>query len=217
MRRLMLLGVALLSGVAQGATVVPDQDTGAAGTSNTSYAVLRIHTMVQTFTVGVSGKLDSVDVRVIREQYAHEDLVLSIWTAGSDGLRQDLLGTVSKSPDDFIGIPLSLNFQEFDLSALNIAVSEGDTLAIALDSAAVQSFVSPQERYFWNRTVDSTAYDGGNAYGCSKENPQSCLEFDWDFNLRTHVQVVPLPASALLFGSALTVFGWFGRRRKRRA
>ena len=95
---------------------------------------------------------------------------------------------------------------------MNIAVSEGDVLAIALDSAAVQSFVAPRERYFWSKSYDSDAYADGNGYGCAVLNAQSCLQQDWDYSLRTYVQTVPIPAAVWLFASGLGLLGWFRRK-----
>ena len=211
MGRLLLLSLVAMSGAAQGATVVLDQDTSGMGSNSSGYAVLKIHSMVQTFTVGESGTLDTVSIQVRKEQNTYEDLVLSIWTAGPDGLRQDLLGTYSKSAADIDGL-YSSYFEDFDVSAMNIAVSEGDVLAVALDSAAVQSFVAPGERYFWGKSYDAHAYVDGEAYGCSVLDAQSCLQQDWDFSLRTYVQVVPIPAAVWLFGSALAGLGFMRRR-----
>lgn len=212
MRQLIILGLLAFSGLAQSTTVELDTNTSTYLPS-TGYAVLRIHTMVQTFTVGTTGTLNSVAVRVKAENNAYEDLTMSVWTLDGNDRRQNLLGSVSLATSELPIYPYTFNFQTFDVSALGINVSAGDRLAIALDSDAVQSFVAPAERYFWGTTSGADTYAGGKAYGCSIADVQSCLEQDWDFQLRTYVAAVPVPAAVWLFASGLGLLSWFKTRK----
>jgi hypothetical protein len=141
-----------------------------------SLTVTNDRTQIQTFTVGVTGVLTRIDVRVERSPGTVEDLDLSLWSADVAGLPKDLLATVSVPPS-VIPDPGSAHLITVDLSAEAVAVLAGEVFAILLNSNEVN------ETYGW---ALSGQYDGGTAY--TRLGPSLFVQSE-DFHFSTYVDV----------------------------
>jgi hypothetical protein len=173
----------LLAGLAH-ATPTVDQEHAPPEDGFAAFAVAHNITLVQTFTVGVTGVLTRLEVQVRRGEETVEDLVLLLWSTDEEGLPENLLATVSQPPAATTpNIPAP--FVSFDLGAAAVAVSAGDVLAIELTSNAAND--PPfQERYEWQY---GGQYAGGTAY--IREGPALSELPGEDFHFRTYVDVDP--------------------------
>ena len=169
----------------------------------------------QTFTVGIAGTLSSVEVSI----FGVQDMTVDIRPTTSLGVP-----SVSDDPADQLGrvtVPTRPSFPflvSVDLSPFEIAVRQGDVLAIVLQSDGVQN---------WRSAVDGDAtYAGGEGFLKSGTewkpagqtfigSPFSSLDFDF----QTFVAPIPEPTTLLLFGTTAAGLGlarWRQRRRKQR-
>lgn len=191
------------------AQVVLDQsqptDTGASGIG-VGYE------RAQTFTVGVDGTLDRIEVSLDdKPVQSTSDLVFAVYetTLGVPNASSIYSGTITTVPS---GTP---GYVTLDLSSANIPVSTGDQLAIALTTS------DPGDVYGWAWDVTASALDpyaGGQIYlrnGTTVPNwvnsPEDTATTKWDLVFKTYV-TVPEPASlaVLVLGGLLTT-----RRRRR--
>jgi hypothetical protein len=182
------------------AAPILDQDHSAPG-NFPALAVAEDRTQVQTFTVGMSGLLTTIEVEIAVGSQTFEDLLLSVWTTDATGGLLQMLA-MSSVPPSAIPPPIEgmfgFGFAVFDLSLESILVSPGDALAIALNSNAANT--APfDERYNW---VLGGQYDGGRAYTLLG---QQRLEQIDDLHFRSFVTPVSAPEPGLmsLLGSAL--------------
>lgn len=165
---------------------------------------------LQTFTVGVSGTLATIEVQVQQSSDPNDppidSLVVSILgtTAGVPAFSQNL-GSVSLPPasiplfDDFASGP----FTAFDVSGLGIAVAPGDVLAIELSYAA-----SDGSYFVYDSEVN--VYDGGTSYTFEPFTNFFTDTSPRDLGFRTSV-LIPEPASL-----ALVVLGGLLLKRRLR-
>ncbi|RMH30525.1 MAG: hypothetical protein D6693_00395 [Planctomycetota bacterium] len=126
----------------------------------------------QTFTVGITGQLASIDVMMFRHASLTQptlDAVLTLYDASGDLPTATVLGSASVAAADVPSIQPSqlMDFVSFDLTALNINVTAGQTLAWGLVSGTVSGDLSPTPdagSYFVGANVGSDAtYAGGRA------------------------------------------------------
>ena len=155
----------------------------------------------QTFTVGITGTLTSVEI-LVRRDTANilAPLVLDIRTT-TGGAPTDpnaganILGMVS-APAATIGTTAA--FVSFDLSGLGISVTAGDVLAIATQSAGANP------AYLW--TGSSTDdYAAGSAYRRLFSTVWEVPGFanDWAFRTFVEASTLPEPGTLALFGLGL--------------
>ncbi len=170
----------------------------------------------QTFTVGVDGILDHVDVL----------LGAADPTAGS--FTFELFATTATGAPDYFSAPLatvnasydltssSYAFSTLDFSSDNIAVSVGDTLAVVgVTGSGVATTGLPIANWIG---ADGDPYSGGAYYAAYIGDPGTLLANGtegYDLNFRTYVDtsVVPIPAAAWLFGSGLLGLVGVARRK----
>lgn len=157
---------------------------------------------IQTFTVGVSGQLTSIEVKMGRGYATVDPLELSLWTTDLTGLPDQLLTSAMINPIDVSAGPRS--FVAFDLSTDAVDVFAGSLLAIVLlsDAPNTSPFV---KRYNWENGGD---YSGGDAY---TRIGDFLIPLSTDFHFRSVVAVVPLPAGMFLFLTGIAALG-IGRR-----
>jgi len=137
-------------------------------------------TLAQTFTVGRTGTLASVDVLVTGGSGSTLGLAAYILTtAGSPPLPRTVVavGSVQASAVSFP--PRTVNI---DLSRSNLPVASGQVLAIVLDSA---------HPYDWYGSTGPGSYGGGQAFSTWVCGPGCVTWFPVagpaDFGFRTHV------------------------------
>lgn len=159
----------------------------------------------QSFSVGISGVLTSVDVYVESNGTPAQNLVLDV-VSTADPLGS-ALASMSIAPS---GVPAAGGFLSFDLSAANLAVLAGDLLSIRLSSA--QDFTGNVNEYV---AIGDSA--GGYAGG-QGQHWSSLGGFNtpgWDFYFKTWVDdaggQVPEPSALLL---AMVALGAAGAARR---
>jgi hypothetical protein len=130
----------------------------------------------QTFTVGISGTLDSVDI-LISQFGTPNDLLFDIRdTAGGVPLESDAttLAAVSVQPTE---VPGSQTWVSVDVSSFNVAVQAGDVLAIVLRTSGAGG-------YQWG-AEQGNPYPGGAPY-FRNPGPSWTLQTE-DSGFRTYV------------------------------
>ena len=162
----------------------PPGDYGALAVANDRY-------QIQTFTVGISGLLDRVELKLAHGPATTDAVDFSLWSTDASGLPAILLASRS-IPASQVGLDSPpREFVPFDLQSFALTVTAGQLLALVLTSNAPN--VTPfQERYTWEL---GEQYDGGIAYtqkGATIEQESSDLHF------KTFVQPVPEPGAAIL-------------------
>jgi hypothetical protein len=196
----LLLGVLLGSGILTvgapaAAAIIVDQSflEGVASTSGND-------PMAQTFTVGVGGRLVSVDIPI----FGDVDVTVDIRRTAlgvplvSDALG-DQLARVTLTP------PAFPDFVRVNLNPFRISVQPGDSLAIVLRSGDVHNWMLA--------TGAAATYPGGEAFlrpGPVWERYEEVFPFPGDFQFRTRVRV-PEPATLSLWGVGVALLA---RRRR---
>ncbi|MHC4931582.1 MAG: hypothetical protein ACYTGV_05255 [Planctomycetota bacterium] len=135
-----IVGVALLLLAAEvcQADSMLDQNYDPTTTGSTAYiGQSNLVDWAQTFTVGSTGLLDSVDFKILRKSSEVVDPLLfdlrstsSGTPAGSDSGSAVLFGTSLAASS----IPTTAGFVSVDLGSAGLSVSSGDVLAIVLRS-----------------------------------------------------------------------------------
>lgn len=150
-------------------------------------------TQIQTFTVGITGLLTSIDFNVAKSSNTTASLDAALWTTDSSGLPETLIASHTFSASS---ASLSFSLLGWDTSSLTLAVTTGTLLALTLDSLTPLAL---DEWWIW---AYEGQYAGGKAY--TKIGP-SYGEGGDDLQFRTFVNAVPEPAhwALLLTGAAL--------------
>lgn len=210
----LLIATVTVPGSVRAAPVL-DQSFDASGGSFLS-GITSSQELAQTFTVGLTGLLTSVDVQ-IRNFGASLPLLLDIRsTSGGAPVEPNapVLASASLPP---ASIPGTVGFVSFGFTPF--AVTAGDVLAIALRASPGQGGFAygwqgdaaggygPGQRYL--RTPGTVTWFGGGSLS------------DQDFGFKTFVDTaavaVPEPTSLALFATGLLALALMLRRRRKAA
>ncbi len=157
----------------------------------------------QTFTVGITGVLDSVTVKGGRANLPVEPLLIDVRTtvAGvptESNIGGNILGSVVLAP---VNVPPAYGDIVADLSGLAINVSVGDVLAIVVRSATGSS---ADPGYYELRGRAPGGYDGGGAFVRIGEgdtwHPYASFP-TLDIAFSTYVNPVPEPGSSVILAA----------------
>lgn len=198
-------GFALIIGVSVSsaqATVVLDQDYEP-GIYNSHATINKDIDHAQTFTVGITGILDSIDVYIQRSPQWSDPLLVHVRpTAGGLPLASDASSLAATSVPG-AGIPTSPGFVSIDLSAANLLVTAGEVLAIVLQNNTNTGNIS-SGAYTWEGHAPSAgggnpalAYPLGQGYARTLTSPNWSQFTPSDRAFRTYVEI-PLPGAVLL-------------------
>lgn len=172
----------------------------------------------QTFTVGVNGTLDHIDV------------LLGAADPSSGSFTFELRSTNGAGAPDYTGLALATATANYDLtsstetyttldfSSAGIAVSAGDSFAIVGLTGSGVGLSGPHAANWLGSDTDP--YSGGAYYASFFADPGTMLidgTAGYDLNFRTYVDtsVVPVPATVWLFGSGL--IGMIGVAKRKRS
>lgn len=167
--------------------------------------------MGQTFTVGIGGTLDHIDVLMFRLGGIFEttgDPVLSVYNVSGGLPFGSPLATVS-IPE--INVPYNnAAMVSFDLSAAAISLNVGDILAF---SVTASSGVGPY--FLLTDQGQPIEYGGGNAIAKFGANPWQTIAPNQDHGFQTFVNAIPEPATGTLLLLSSLLIGAVWRNRKR--
>lgn len=168
------------------ATVVLDQTNDFTSGVGSETADDRIG---QTFTVGVGGLLDHIDLRITRVDLFGQPgpAILTVHTTAA-GLPSSELGSVQVPALSIANVGQA--FVTFDVSGLGIAVSPGQELAFDVRNDTGNGFYAVPRSEISN-------YGGGPAISKNLMNPWQTQVYDHSF--KTFV-AVPEPSPLLLIG-----------------
>jgi len=199
------------------AAVVLDQDyeftsgvaVGASGTSSE---------VGQTFTVGMAGTLDHIDVLMFRQSGIFDpatDPILNVYNASGGLPIGASIATTSVSKDL---VPYNLaGFVSFDISGSAIPVLVGDVLAFSISTSG-SALYWLLEKSDTGQPVDYASGQGVSRILNIPPDPwQADTTVDGDTvdrGFRTYVEAVASPASVWLFGSGLLGVVGIARRKK---
>jgi len=175
--------------------------------------------IAQTFTVGITGQLTRVDLKIGEFGFGTPEVV-------HIDIRPTINGVPIEDDNSFFAqtalLPSEMSgtsiFTEIDFSSANIIVSIGDVLAIALRSDAPpthpegNTYVSPLTEGY---VGGDRFFRGTSSTGTSFPTWTTQSSPDLDLKFRTFVNPIPIPSAIWLFGSGL--LGLIGIARKKEA
>ena len=163
-------------------------------------------TRAQTFTVGVSGDLASVDV-LVSESLSNADLKIEIWDASSllSGATGSPLATGWLLAEEVPPSPETFNTVGFGDAAPSVFA--GQELAIVFHTDSIIGAWS-----IGGESDDQATYLGGT--GLYKSSDRDWTVESADFGFKTYVSIIPIPAAVWLFGSGLLGLIGLARRKK---
>jgi len=202
-----------VSSVATNGTAAVDQEFAPA-TPNFS-AVVGSGNQVdwaQTFTVGLSGRLTGLDLRIGRQPTTQQPLLYDLRNTSANAPTESDAGAnvlvsgqlqASEVPTDFeLSAPPNV-FVHIDLSAAALQVNAGDVLAIVLRSD------NPGTAYRWfgvNGPPSIPRYSGGDSYHRNLAGWNKLSE-SGDNAFRTYVSAVPEPSCGALMLMSCAMIG----------
>lgn len=129
-------------------------------------AIHSIRTVGQTFTAGLNGLLDSLELSLFESGSGGDLTVEVLDMSGGDLILAPVLGSVSVAETDLGPAPLTLDMNVvtatlIDLSSLGVSVTAGDLLAFRLSSARVNTPPDDINFYAIRTAVFSDLYPGG--------------------------------------------------------
>ncbi len=169
--------------------------------------------LAQTFTVGVTGTLASVEFNILKMSGTTGDLsvdIRSLVGGVPDSLMANALATSTISNsliNTYGGSIYSWTTISVDVSAANIAVASGDMFAFVLNS--------PLGEEFGIQTDYTNAYAGGQRYSQNGDGTSFGGLSSADLAFKTTVISVPEPSVITLFGLGLLGLGIARGRQKR--
>ncbi len=167
-----------------GQTVVLDQEFAGAGDEFAFVAGPTDNRWAQTFTVGIDGTLDSVDLELRNPAVQSDVFQVSIYDTVA-GVPNTALATLNVSGSS---VSTNYQFQACDFSSFSILVSAGDELAIVVGGPAIAA----TGFYEWRSTSVGTYSGGKIIYSITPgtwgpPNSGSGTNPNGDLHFRTHV------------------------------
>jgi hypothetical protein len=211
-----IVGVALLLFAAEvcHADSILDQSYDPSSTGSTAYiGQSNVVDWAQTFTVGTTGFLTSVEVKILRKSSEIVDPLLFDLRSTSSGAPAEadsgtaILFNTSVSASS---ISTSAGFLTIGLGSGGVQVDSGDVLAMVL-----RSDDSASGAYQWKGTSTS-GYSGGSAFDRIGSSGTWGGGFAADLAFKTNLTPTPEPASIVMFGLGALGVAWLRRRRRRR-
>ncbi len=139
----------------------------------------------QSFTVGMSGVLNSVELLGWNQATAFpadREHTLSIYNLDSEYTYDNAIATVSQAADSYLE-----QWFQFDLSSFNIQVEVGDELLMLWTSDGE-----------FRRRYNSFTYNQGDRFIRNSLYPDGIFVQDRDQIFRTYITPVPEPSTSLL-------------------
>lgn len=168
--------------------------------------------LAQTFTVGVSGLLDRVEVRANPTQKIG-DLLVEIQNTDAQG-KPILTGpsVLAAASVPLTDLP-DQGFGAIDFSQSNFTMHEGDVLALVMRRDRGGDGSQFGVAWYGGLTAKNQDYPGGAAWGVFGQSDwiRSANGRTSDYGFRTYVTPLPDPAGGALF---LAACGWLLRRRQ---
>lgn len=170
--------------------------------------------ILQTFTVGRTGTLARIDVQAFGLQLPYGILTLYNGVRGTESFAA--LGTYTFTPLSLSALN-SDGLVTVDVSGLNLAVAIGDQLSIGMSAEIPATSVNSLDWVVG--TTDGFVIDFPNVYEGGFAEQTSNSGGSWttlvgDAAFRTHVNVVPEPASWALLIAGFGLTGAVLRRRR---
>ncbi len=160
----------------------------------------------QTFDVGQTGQLTSVEVDLFKSGAPTAPLTLDIRPV--NGIAPELTAGASLGSISLLPSQVSNGWVSFDLSAANISVNAGDKLAFVLEST--QDFSGNQNQYGFTISGSGTNtdyYPGGHLWDQNNGGAWEHTIGNPSYDMRFRTFVTPEPASAclMLLGGLLAI------------
>lgn len=182
-----LIALFLLPATLSASTLDQSYDPGPGG----GYFVNSASTYAQLFQAGISGQVDSIDVRVYNYfGGATAPLQLELWTV-SGVYPETLSSSLASASVSNLLIPSSSGFVSFDLSSSGANFTSGQTYAIVL--ATTSNF-----SYIWEGPSNGTYANGSGRQVSSGQVYYTLAGQDLDFGFKTYVAPVPEPTALAL-------------------
>jgi hypothetical protein len=203
------LGVGVTS-VAHANTVLIDQQQLSV-TATTGF-LSDVQTLAQTFTVGVSGELSSIEIVLA----ASSPITLNLLQTSLGAPTSSILATAVANA------PSSPGLTNFDFTSSHILVHAGEVLAFQPFTTVIAGQVLGIDIAYGG----ADPYTGGELFqgGANSwqpfisllngQRPIGGVDAAFTTYVDSGVPAVPLPAAFLLFASGVGVMGLLGRRRR---
>lgn len=209
MKRLLLVFTIYLPFTALAAPIldqsnIPSGSIGGSGPEPSSAS-----TYAQTVTSGITGTLQSIELRLSDSGIPTHDLTVELQSVSSNLPNGDVLASIALS-NNFV--PHNINSPSIiDFSAFDLLFVAGEKFAIVLSSSQPIAG-SGDPHYNWWGIGENIYADGeGLKFVGGSWAPISNVNFDFYFS--TYVEAVPETSSLILLGLGLAGLGV--RRRKR--
>jgi hypothetical protein len=215
LQSLVLFGFGGVLALQSGATVALAVVDQAQPLSPTSIDSNSANPRGQTFTVGVSGVLTSVGVKLAQLQPPAEPIHFALQaTAGGfpTGAPLAELDIPISSIPPWAGSSDAMSFVDIDLSPFALDVAAGDILAMTLVTGDGGPNVV---NYRIGASHDNPYADGTGLFRASDSLVWNTLDGQWDLSFQTLVNPVPEPSSIAVIGGCAIVGLLLGTRMHR--